>query len=575
MSTKSITSALLDFRRARRRAEIEGLLARFRDEPRDLLCYDDVRERLEGARSPRRELREIELDRIVGSVGRCTDFTRSFLPRQDSDADRWARTDVKMTDLRGLPPIEVFELGGVYFVQEGHHRVSVARVSGATHIQAYVTKVRTRVSLPPDADVQDVIIQAEYADFLARTQLDDRRPDADISVSVPGQYRKLLEHIDVHRYYMGLEKERAVSYEEAVEHWYDRFYLPIVEVIRAESILSEFPGRTEADLYVWVAEHRHALAEELGWDVDAGAAAKDLAERFGEADEPLIQRIGGLLAAALMPGELGAGAPPGAWRRERARETGEEQLFCDVLVVIDGAESGWRALEQTGFLARHEDVRVHGVHVVNAHSPEDGASDVAEAFSQRLDSVGLRGELTVRSGGFAEQVAALARWTDLVVVASSLWHGERDSRPLDGGVRSILIRSLQPVLVVPGGPRVLEAAVLAYDGSPKADEALYVATYGAQRWGLDLTVLTAQERERRDQQVLKGACRYLGDRGVEVRAFASRGGPAEAIMESVASADADLVIMGGYGYAPLLERVLGSTVDRVLRESPVPVLVCR
>ncbi|MGD2178936.1 MAG: hypothetical protein PVG71_14075 [Anaerolineae bacterium] len=142
MTTKSMPSALLDFRRARRQAELESLLARLSGKSVDLLCYDDVQDKMHGTRAPRSELRDIELDRIVGSVGRCTDFTRSFLPLQDSDERRWARADLKMDELSGLPPIEVYELGGVYFVQEGHHRVSVARHSGATHLQAHVTMVR-------------------------------------------------------------------------------------------------------------------------------------------------------------------------------------------------------------------------------------------------------------------------------------------------------------------------------------------------------------------------------------------------------------------------------------------------
>jgi len=575
VGTKSITSALLDFRRARRRADLEALLALFRDEPAELLCYDEVRERLEGARSPGRELREIELDRIVGSVGRCTDFTRSFLPRQDSDADRWARTDVKMTDLVGLPPIEVFELGGVYFVQEGHHRVSVARVTGATHIQAYVTKVRTQVSLPPDADVQEVIVQAEYADFLSRTRLDTLRPKAELSVSVPGQYRKLLEHIDVHRYFMGLEEGRPITYEEAVEHWYDWFYLPIVEAIRRRGILQEFPARTETDLYIWVAEHRHELVEELGWDVDAGAAAEDLAQRFGEADGGLIQRVSNVVLTALRPRELDPGPPPGLWREERTTAARGDRLFHDVLVVIDGAESGWRALEQVALLARHEETRAHGIHVVPSDASLDEARDVVEAFSDHLQRWDLEGELTVRAGDFEAEVAALARWTDLVVAASRPPESQGDDRPLGGGVRGILGPSPQPVLVVPGTPTGLERAVLAYDGSAKADEALFVATYAAAEWGVEVTVVTAHERTRQGQQILKRACRYLSERGVEVRAIASRGGAAEAIKEIVEASDADLVIMGGYGFGPVMKRVLGSTVDRVLRESSVPVLVCR
>jgi hypothetical protein len=74
----------------------------------------------------------------------------------------------------------------------------------------------------------------------------------------------MLEHIAVHRYFMGLDLKRDISAEEAIRHWYDTVYLPIVKVIRDTEILKEFPGKTEGDLYLWVLDHQHYLEQEEG-----------------------------------------------------------------------------------------------------------------------------------------------------------------------------------------------------------------------------------------------------------------------------------------------------------------------
>ena len=575
MATKSMPSALLDFRRARQQAQLETLLARLTGKSVDLLCFDDVRGKLDGTQTPRRELREIELDRIVGSVGRCTDFTRSFLPRHDSDARRWARTELKMSDLAGLPPIEVYELGGVYFVYEGHHRVSVARRSGATHLQAYVSKIHTRVSLPRDAEPEDVIVQAEYNEFLSRTRLDELRPESDLSASVPGQYRQLLEHIDVHRYFMGLDEERAIPYEEAVAHWYDYVYLPVVEVIRAQGILRDFPERTEADLYLWVTEHREELKEELGWDVVTSAAAAELAEQLKREEEPFLARMGATLRDAVAPLELEPGPPPGSWRRERTAHGTEENLFRDVLVLVDGEAAGWRALQQAQVVASLEGARVHGLHVVPAEVGEADVRGLRRSFEERLEQAGLVGELIVRSGDAMSQVVELARWTDLVVLAPTELLDDGSRERVSAPLRGITRRSPSPLLFVTGDPTALDRAVLAYDGSPRAEEALFVATYVADQWGAKLTVITAREGAGPKPDTLSAAARYLEKHGVEATTMAEQGPPAEAILRNVGSRRANLVMMGGYGFGPILERVLGSTVDEVLRESPVPVLVCQ
>ena len=262
-----LSVAINDFRRARNQADLKGLVSRLTGESAQLLSFNEARQKLRMKGFAERGLHDIPLDAIVGSVGRYTDFTRGFLPRREVNPDRWARVKVAASGLAGLPPIDVYKIGEAYFVLDGNHRVSVARSFGATYIQAYVTEVRTRVPLTPDDQLDDLLIKGEYASFLEQTRLDELRPQANLQVTSPGQYPILLEHIGVHRYYMGVDLMRHVPYPEAVAHWYDHVYLPVVEIIRKQGILRDFPGRTEADLYLWVARHRAELFDQLGWDM--------------------------------------------------------------------------------------------------------------------------------------------------------------------------------------------------------------------------------------------------------------------------------------------------------------------
>jgi hypothetical protein len=210
--------------------------------------------------------RMVPLDQIVGSVGRYRDFTRSFLPRAGISPERWARIDAIMHSLEGYLPIELYKIGEVYFVRDGNHRVSVARANGLTHIEAYVTEIETDVDLTLDDFERDQwIIKIERAEFLKRTQLDELRPDNHVVLTEPGRYRILLRHIIVHQYFRNLDLERAGSEQRlewpaAVMSWYDNVYLPVVEAIRQHDLLADFPNRTEADLYLWIAFHREDLA---------------------------------------------------------------------------------------------------------------------------------------------------------------------------------------------------------------------------------------------------------------------------------------------------------------------------
>ncbi|HSB82469.1 MAG TPA: hypothetical protein VLM91_27150 [Candidatus Methylomirabilis sp.] len=248
-----------DFARARSKAFLNDVLALFSRQRNNLLSYDQVKERLHIGGPIHRGIRTVEISRIVGSVNRYRDFDRAFLPAHNRIANRWQNIDRAFYEDVSLPPVVLYKVGEVYFVVDGHHRVSVARQQGQEFIEAEVRECHVKVPVGPDLQPEDLEILGARVEFLERTGLDPLRPGAQIEVTVPDGYSRILEHIAVHRYFMGLDEKRDISEEEAVTHWYDTVYLPIVKVVQDRDMLKEFPGRTEGDLYLWVLDHQHFL----------------------------------------------------------------------------------------------------------------------------------------------------------------------------------------------------------------------------------------------------------------------------------------------------------------------------
>jgi len=242
--------ALDDFDAARFRAFRRAVGAVLTRRAHRLISLNQVLDaaRLEGQAD--RGVRDIPLDRIVGSAGtaKTRDFDPAFLPTSRRLRHRWSRVYTAMVEGE-IPPIDVYQLGDSYYVIDGHHRVSVARSLGSDAIAAHVTEVRTRAPLGPDVDAAELLRAAEYARFLEATQLDRLRPDARLECSRLGRYDELLTHILGHKYFLGLDG-RMVTLPEAAASWYDTVYLPITEVIRRHRVLEQLPGWTEADVYV-------------------------------------------------------------------------------------------------------------------------------------------------------------------------------------------------------------------------------------------------------------------------------------------------------------------------------------
>ena len=555
--------AAADFERVRRQAALKELFGWLRGESVKLLSYDDVRARLHARETGRRTLEDIPIDAIVGSAGRYHEFTRGFLPGKHVSRSRWGRVKLAMTGMRGVPPIEVYRVGRAYFVQDGNHRVSVAREMGFDTIQAYVTEVLSDVAVGPELDAKALIIATEEADFLQQTGARSLLPEVDLRLTATGQYPVLLEHINVHRYYMGEAAGHEVSLAEALQHWYAEVYAPVVELIRERDLLCDFPERTEADLYLWLTLHRDELADELGWDVDLDAATSSLGVPLADTRRPARDRLEQVLDASTDPA---------------TRDSQREPIVRDLLVVTDGGAGGSRAIGLGLAIATREDARLYGLAIEEGELDDAGRRTVRDEFEQRCALASRSGQLVFASGNATDAIIERSRLADLVVAP----YAQQRTGSLSPAFRAVLRRCPRPVLCVPA-PRPGEAVptqpieriLLAYDASPKAGEALQIAAYLAGWWEMQLTVLTVAELARSARSIESRARKTLESLDVNADYLRRRGKVANAVLKAARESQADMLLMGGYGHGAALNLVLGSATIDVLERTDLPVLVCQ
>lgn len=545
-------AAIQDFQSARKKAAVQEVLARITGKSTQLLSYDEVAEKLRLQGRTERGVQHIPVDAIVGSVGRYTDFTRTFLPRSSENQQRWAGVKAAMEEGAGLPPIEVYKVGEAYFVIDGNHRVSIAKHEGFSSIEARVIEVRTDVPLTPDVQPDELIIKAEYAEFLEMTRIADLRPNVDLSVTIPGQYEPLMSQIYIQKFLLEEERNDDVSLQDAVKAWYDDMYIPLAEIIRDRGLLHWFPNRTITDLYVWISENRTALEKELGVEIQSDIAATDL----------ILERS--------------VTSEPGSWRKARTATRYTDRLFADILVPLSGDEQSWDSLEQAIIIAQREGARLHGLHIVDtmerAESPP--ALAVQAQFSQACIEANVVGKLAIEYGDIIKKICARATMTDLVVL--------KIVHPPQSGVaifrspfRTIIENSSRPVLGIPTKATQFQRALLAYDGTDRAKEALFVATYLAEIWKTQLIVFTALEGTKVKAEVQDYVRRYLDIHEVEADYLIGEHGAMESLQSTVEERDVDLVLMGSHGGSTLRQVFVGSALDYMLRESKIPIFICR
>lgn len=253
-----------DFTRARRRAFLRKVGAYLRGDPgsNQLLSFDEVKSALGAVEQVYLGMRTVPVAKIVGSVGRHRDFDRAFLPSKGEMADRWKKIDQMMHRSEELPPVSLYKIGDAYFVNDGNHRVSVARQKGVEMIDAEVVELRSRVPVDSALTARDLFHKLEQRRLLERLPVDRVLPEVKLELSDINDYRKLATYIEAHGFRISQLWRRHVTPEEALRDWYEYQYSPIAHMIREDRILDAFPGRTELDLYLWIVDHRERLALE-------------------------------------------------------------------------------------------------------------------------------------------------------------------------------------------------------------------------------------------------------------------------------------------------------------------------
>jgi hypothetical protein len=267
------------WKQARRAAFVQDVMSTFTQRSDSLLSFQEISGSLHLDHVQYRQVREVRLDQIVGSVGRYADFTRTFLPRQDHLQERWQKIEEMMAGGRPLPPIELYQVGEVYFVRDGNHRVSVARQRRFTTIRAHVWQYTTPIPLQAGSNVDDLLCQVAHTAFMERTHFDRLCPEVTIRLTEPGGYEELVREIEAFQQALSEIDRHEVPFEEAVTLWSELRYVPIVEIIRERQALAEFPNRTEADLYLWLSRNRQELAARYEHTVLMHEAADDLARQ--------------------------------------------------------------------------------------------------------------------------------------------------------------------------------------------------------------------------------------------------------------------------------------------------------
>jgi hypothetical protein len=276
--------AASDFSRVRGKAILSEIQHLMNTDKNRLLSFHDVKDILKPGNQTYKGSQTVPIKLIIGSEGRYRDFNRYFLPKSDRMRNRWQRVDeAHLRDII-LPSIQLYEIGGVYFVRDGNHRVSVAKAQNIEYIDAEVISLASEISLNPGMttdQLREALIGYEKTVFYDKTEFGKLTGDISLDFSTPGRYDVIYNHILVHKYFLNESKEEEIPFSEALVSWYNNVYSPAIAIIREQWLLANFPGRTEGDLYVWIVKHWDFLKKKyVGYSL--ADAAGDFSRKYGQ-----------------------------------------------------------------------------------------------------------------------------------------------------------------------------------------------------------------------------------------------------------------------------------------------------
>jgi ParB-like chromosome segregation protein Spo0J len=243
-------------------AEIGRRLRREPDDVALMLPFEEVVESLGRVGQHDLGLQVVPLDAIVGSVDRTVDFDRGLRPTSARLRSRWERIAAAQRRGEALPPVSLYKVGDLYFIRDGHHRVSVAKSLGRKDIDAYVTEVTTRLKLGEDTLVSDLPLKDHERLFRERVPLPPEARER-IRVTDPWDYGALAEAVEAWGFRAMQNRGTYMDRREVARHWFQEEYEPVVELLRAGDLIAE--DETETEAYMRVADDRYRVLRTHEW----------------------------------------------------------------------------------------------------------------------------------------------------------------------------------------------------------------------------------------------------------------------------------------------------------------------
>jgi DNA-binding Lrp family transcriptional regulator len=322
-----------------------------------------------------RGVRTVPLAAIVGSLGRYHDFDSHFRLKDHVPAERLNYIREAMRQGRPLPPVRLCQIKDEYFIEDGNHRIAVAKELGHDEILAHI------VEYIPSGDSFEDILYRQRAEFCDRTKL-----PTDINLTEPGHYDHLLAQIGKHQKYLQETLKKPVSCEDAARDWHRTIYRPLCDIIRRGQLLDSFPGRTLADLYAYISLHLWEKGESRSYGIGIGELIPQDMEAFrskmnqlAEPDYPEMQRKITAFVLMSVQGRKEARIMEKLMEYDEVEEVHSVHGDADLLVKIQLTRNLLSSDAETISHFVHDKIRkLHGVNSTKTLIP--GQSKIKERF---------------------------------------------------------------------------------------------------------------------------------------------------------------------------------------------------
>jgi hypothetical protein len=282
--------AQFDFGRARRRRALARISARLRLEPSDvnvILPFEEVVAAL-GRRGERQlGLETIPLESIGGTVDRGREFDRRFRPTSGRVRQRWERIATAQRKGQAMPPIDVYRIGEIHFVKDGHHRVSVARALGHEVIEAWVTEVITELGADRTIRLADLPLKGHQRLFFERVPL-PAEARAEIKLSDEWRYAALAEAVEAWGFRATQQSGEPLSRAEVAELWFREEYQPVVETLREAELIRR---GTETESYMRVSHLRFLILRTHEWTDEVIERLREELDHPSWEEDTMVRRL--------------------------------------------------------------------------------------------------------------------------------------------------------------------------------------------------------------------------------------------------------------------------------------------